>query len=67
MLHDGFRAVASPGGAAPQNAPRPPPTERNRVGQSDFSEFETTNDGIWRISVAINYATKYRCVQLAIE
>ena len=37
------------------------------MARADFSEFETTNDGIWRISVAINYATKYRCVQLVIE
>lgn len=58
-------------------------TERNRVWQTDFSEFETTNGGIWRISAVIDYATKYclaitvtptsrgidavRCVQLAIE
>lgn len=28
---------------------RDPPTERNRVWQSDFSEFETCSGGIWRI------------------
>jgi transposase InsO family protein len=36
-----------------------PPTDRNRVWQTDFSEFETTSGGIWRISAVINYATKY--------
>jgi transposase InsO family protein len=36
-----------------------PPTERNRVWQTDFSEFETTGGGIWRICAVIDYATKY--------
>ncbi len=36
-----------------------PPTERNRVWQMDFSEFETAGGGIWRICAVIDYATKY--------
>ena len=36
-----------------------PPTERNRVWQTDFSEFETARGGIWRICAVIDYATKY--------
>jgi putative transposase len=36
-----------------------PPTERNRVWQTDFSEFETAAGGIWRICAVIDYATKY--------
>lgn len=60
-----------------------PPTERNRVWQTDFSEFESACGGIWRISAVIDYVTKYclsitvtptsrgtdavPCLQLAIE
>lgn len=60
-----------------------PPTERNRVWQTDFSEFETANGGIWRISAVIDYVSKYclaitvtptsrgrdavRCIRLAVE
>ena len=36
-----------------------PPTQRNRVWQMDFSEFETAGGGIWRICAVIDYATKY--------
>ncbi len=36
-----------------------PPTERNRIWQTDFSEFETAGGGIWRICAVIDYATKY--------
>jgi putative transposase len=36
-----------------------PPRTRNRVWQTDFSEFETTSGGIWRICAVIDYATKY--------
>ncbi|WP_327093548.1 hypothetical protein OIE68_25200 [Nocardia vinacea] len=31
-----------------------PPTDRNRVWQTGFSEFETTGDGIWRICAVID-------------
>ena len=27
--------------------------------QNDFSEFETTSGGIWRIRAVIDYVTKY--------
>ena len=36
-----------------------PPTRRNRVWHTDFSEFETPTGGIWRISAVIDYVTKY--------
>lgn len=38
---------------------RDPPTESNQAWQSDFSEFETSQGGTWRICAAIDYATKY--------
>ncbi|MEU0500089.1 hypothetical protein [Nocardia sp. NPDC005998] len=40
------------------------PTQRNRVWQTDFSEFETSGGGIWRICAVIDYATKYCCAAL---
>ncbi len=83
LLPQGFRADRKSWAALRRKVFRDPPTERNRVWQTDFSEFETTNGGIWRISAVIDYATKYclaitvtptsrgidavRCVQLAIE
>ncbi|MFD8245575.1 hypothetical protein [Nocardia sp. NPDC059691] len=42
-----------------------PPTRRDRVRQTDFSEFETTGGGIWRICAVIDYATKY-CLAITI-
>jgi len=36
-----------------------PPTQRNRVWQTDFSEFETSAGGIWRICAVIDYTAKY--------
>lgn len=42
-----------------------PPTRRNRVWQIDFTEFETTGHGTWRILVVIDYATKV-CLAAAI-
>jgi len=35
-----------------------PPTRRNRVWQTDFSEFETTAGGTWRIGAVVDYAAK---------
>jgi putative transposase len=35
-----------------------PPTRRNRVWQTDFSEFETTAGGTWRITAVVDYAAK---------
>lgn len=36
-----------------------PPTRRNRVWQTDFSELETLAGGIWQISGVIDYVTKF--------
>ena len=36
-----------------------PPQRRNRVWQMDFTEFETTLGGTWRICCVVDYATKY--------
>jgi transposase InsO family protein len=36
-----------------------PPTRRNRVWQSDFSEYETVHGGFWQLSAYVDYATKY--------
>lgn len=35
-----------------------PPTRRCRVWQTDFSEFETTGGGIWRLSGVVDYVAK---------
>ena len=35
-----------------------PPRRRNRVWQTDFSEFETTSAGTWRLTGVIDYAAK---------
>lgn len=35
-----------------------PPTRRNRVWQSDFSEFETAHGGFWQLSGYVDYAAK---------
>ena len=40
-----------------------PPQRRNRVWQMDFTEFETTWGGTWRICCVVDYATK--CVLAA--
>jgi putative transposase len=82
LLPQGFRADRKSWAVLRRKVFRDPPTERNRVWQTDFSEFETTNGGIWRICAVIDYATKYclavtvsptgrgadalRCLQLAI-
>jgi len=42
-----------------------PPSERNRVWQTDFSEFETTGGGIWRVGAVIDSAAKY-CLAVTI-
>lgn len=82
LLPQGFRADRKSWAVLRRKVFRDPPTQRNRVWQTDFSEFETTNGGIWRICAVIDYATKYclaitvtptgrgadalRCLQLAI-
>lgn len=34
------------------------PTRRNRVWQTDFTEYETSRGGTWRIAPVVDYATK---------
>jgi putative transposase len=59
LLPQGFRADRKSWAVLRRKVFRDPPTQRNRVWQTDFSEFETTNGGIWRICAVIDYATKY--------
>lgn len=42
-----------------------PPSRRNRVWQADFTEFETSGGGRWRILVVVDYATKV-CLAAAV-
>jgi hypothetical protein len=42
-----------------------PPGRPNRVWQADFTEFETTAHGTWRILVVVDYATKV-CLAAAV-
>ena len=46
LLPQGFRADRKSWAVLRRRVFRDPPTERNRVWQTDFSEFETTNGGI---------------------
>lgn len=82
LLPQGYRADRKSWAKLRRKVFRNPPTERNRVWQTDFSEFETTNGGIWRLCAVVDYATKYclavtvtptgrgvdalRCLQLAV-
>ena len=59
LLPRGFRADRKSWAALRRKMFHDPPTERNRVWQTDFSEFETAGGGIWRICAVIDYATKY--------
>jgi putative transposase len=59
LLPQGFRADIKTMARARRQVFHEPPTRRNRVWQMDFSEFETTGGGIWRICAVIDYATKY--------
>jgi transposase InsO family protein len=59
LLPQGFRADRKAWAILRRKVFRDPPTQRNRVWQIDFSEFETTNGGIWRICAVIDHATKY--------
>jgi len=61
----GFRADRKSWAALRPKVFHDPPTVRNRVWQTDFSEFETVGGGIWRICAVIDYATKY-CLAAAI-
>lgn len=59
LLPVGYRADRKSWAVLRRKVFRDPPTERNRVWQTDFSEFETTGGGIWRICAVIDYVTKY--------
>jgi transposase InsO family protein len=59
LLPRGFRADRKSWAAIRRRVFDDPPTERNRVWQTDFSEFETAAGGVWRICAVIDYATKY--------
>jgi serine/threonine protein kinase len=49
LAPQGFRADRKSWAALRRKLFRDPPSERNRVWQTDFSEFETPSGGIWRI------------------
>lgn len=59
LLPRGFRADLKTMARARQQVFHDPPTRRNRVWQMDFSEFETSRGGIWRLCAVVDYATKY--------
>ncbi|MER5226405.1 integrase core domain-containing protein [Streptomyces flaveus] len=59
LLPSGFRADRRSWARLRKRVFRDPPRQRNRVWQTDFSEFETARGGIWRICAVIDYATKY--------
>lgn len=59
LLPVGYRADRKSWAVLRRKVFRDPPTERNRVWQTDFSEFETTGGGVWRICAVIDYVTKY--------
>jgi putative transposase len=65
LLPQGFRADRKSWAVLRRKVFRDPPTQRNRVWQTDFSEFETSNGGIWRICAVIDYATKY-CLAITV-
>src|SRR6476620_1261909 len=65
LLPQGFRADRKSWAALRRKVFRGLPTERNRVWQTDFSAFETTNGGIWRICAVIDYVTKY-CLAITV-
>jgi putative transposase len=65
LLPRGFRADRKCWAALRRKVFHDPPSERNRVWQTDFSEFETTGGGIWRICAVIDYAAKY-CLAVTI-
>jgi transposase InsO family protein len=65
LLPQGFRADRKSWAVLRRRVFREPPTERNRVWQTDFSEFETACGGIWRISAVVDYVTKY-CLAITV-
>lgn len=65
LLPQGFRADRKSWAVLRRRVFRDPPTDRNRVWQTDFSEFETACGGIWRISAVIDYVSKY-CLAITV-
>jgi putative transposase len=65
LLPRGFRADRKSWAALRRKVFHDPPTERNRVWQTGFSEFESTGGGIWRTCAVVDYATKY-CLAITI-
>jgi putative transposase len=59
LLPVGYRADRKSWAVIRRRVFHDPPTHRNRVWQTDLSEFETAGGGIWRICAVIDYATKY--------
>ncbi|WP_330252377.1 transposase family protein [Nocardia sp. NBC_00565] len=65
LLPQGYRADRKSWAMLRRKVFHDPPTQRNRVWQTDFSEFETSDGGIWRICAVIDYATKY-CLAITV-
>jgi putative transposase len=65
LLPRGYRADRKSWAMLRRKVIHDPPTQRNRVWQTDFSEFETSAGGIWRICAVIDYATKY-CLAITV-
>ena len=65
LLPRGYRADRKSWAVIRRRIFHDPPTVRNRVWQTDFSEFETASGGIWRICAVIDYATKY-CLAITV-
>ncbi|MFJ1455185.1 transposase [Nocardia sp. N2S4-5] len=65
LLPQGYRADRKSWAMLRRKVFHDPPTRRNRVWQTDFSEFETSGGGIWRICAVIDYATKY-CLAITV-
>jgi putative transposase len=59
LLPRGFRADRKSWAVLRRRVFHDRPRQRNRVWQTDFSEFETSSGAIWRICAVIDYATKY--------
>ena len=59
LLPLGFRADRKAWAVARREVFVSPPTRRNRVWQMDFSDFETSTGGIWRLCAVVDYASKY--------
>src|SRR5438128_12592949 len=57
LLPRGFRADRKSWAALRLKVFHDPPTVRDRVWQTDFSEFEAAGGGIWRICAVLSYAT----------